>query len=609
MRRRLSIAAVPVAFTIIAACHENATSTSPTVDPCVLTEAPPAVVAPRTPRWAFEPWISKDISTRDDTYAFVDGFRSRGIPIGTVVLDSPWETNYNTFVPSPTRYGDFAGMVSDMHARGVHVVLWTTMLVNSTSFDLEPGADPYPGPADTLAHGQDCGYFVDDGTTYPWWKGKGAGLDFFNPSARAWWHAQQDVVLDAGVDGWKLDFGENYVVGGQRTSVSTMDGDKTLQEYGERYYQDFLEYGRTRRGPEFLTMTRAWDESYGFPGRFFAKKEHSPISWMGDNRRDFFGLKDALTEAFISARAGYAAVGSDLGGYLDRDDLNLTGPEIPFDTLVFARWTAVGALSPLMQLHGRANIAPWTVPDHVDETVLNYKYWAQLHHGLVPFMYSVAEESYAGHGDPILRPLAAASSSTDFRYMLGDALLVAPIVDASGKGNVTLPSAEYFADFFTGTESQGGAVVPFDYSADRRHIPLFAKAGAIVPMTVDGDALGFGPYAGALTVMMWPGATATTFPLRDDHDAIITLGTSATKDELHASAKAASGSLPPTVLRLHDLRAPLSVKVNGADVPLQASESALASASSGYTYDAAAHVIVVKAAAAAAQNVVVTRGP
>lgn len=64
-------------------------------------------------------------------------------------------------------------------------------------------------------------------------------------------------------------------------------------------------------------------------------------------------------------------IGSDIGGYLDFDD---TAPvpqpgSIPFDTLVFARWTALGAMTPFMQLHGRANIAPWTVPDHVDETV------------------------------------------------------------------------------------------------------------------------------------------------------------------------------------------------------------------------------------------------
>src|SRR4051812_43961378 len=100
-----------------------------------------------TPRWAFEPWISKDISDTDDTYAFVKGFRDRDIPVGVVVLDSPWETNYNTFVPDPVRYHDFAKLVADLHADHVRVVPWITPLVNYVSFDFEPGATAYDGGA------------------------------------------------------------------------------------------------------------------------------------------------------------------------------------------------------------------------------------------------------------------------------------------------------------------------------------------------------------------------------------------------------------------------------------------------------------------------------
>ena len=62
--------------------------------------APPPVF---TPRWAFRPWISKDISDGADTRAFVQGFADRDIPVGVIVLDSPWETHYNTFVVNPQR--------------------------------------------------------------------------------------------------------------------------------------------------------------------------------------------------------------------------------------------------------------------------------------------------------------------------------------------------------------------------------------------------------------------------------------------------------------------------------------------------------------------------
>jgi alpha-D-xyloside xylohydrolase len=165
-------------------------------------------------------------------------------------------------------------------------------------------------------------------------------------------------------------------------------------------------------------MVRPYDRSYGFEGRFYARPEHAPVSWVGDNRRDDIGLADALDHVFRSARAGYAVVGSDIGGYLDRDDLDLTGDEIPADTLVFARWTALGALNPFMQLHGRANLTPWTVIDHVDETVALYRYWSTLHDDLVPFWYSTSRIAEAG-GPNVMRPLGTeATWDGDYRYLL-----------------------------------------------------------------------------------------------------------------------------------------------------------------------------------------------
>ena len=168
-------------------CHQAA-------DPCAPPEtagdraAPPAR---HTPRWAFEPWISKDISDTDDTYAFVDGFASRDIPVGVVVLDSPWETHYNTFVPNPMRYHDFDQLVGDLHARDIRIVLWITQMVNNYGMDFEMGGDTYDGESPNFEAGQTCNFYVDEGDTYVWWKGTGAGVDFFNAHARSWWHASR----------------------------------------------------------------------------------------------------------------------------------------------------------------------------------------------------------------------------------------------------------------------------------------------------------------------------------------------------------------------------------------------------------------------------------
>ena len=494
-----------VAFVLLA-CGSSPPDHPP--DPACLPGVNGHVDAPpiHTPRWAFEPWLSKDYSSADDTLGFVQGSIDRGIPVGVAVLDSPWETNYNTFTPdeSPTRYHDFGAMVATLQSKGVRTVVWITQFVNVVSYDVEIGAQThYDGASPNFDLGDHCGFYVDQGHPYPWYKGTGAALDFFNGSALAWWHAQQDALLATGIGGYKVDFGDAYV---PTDPVMTAQGPIPHQQYSEAYYEDLLAYGASKHPGDFLTMVRGWDQSYGFAPRTYARPEHAPVVWAGDNRRDWVGVADVLNTSFMNAQLGYPMMGSDVGGYLNLDDKNLTGPEIPFDSLVFARWSEMGALMPLMQLHTRADLMPWTVPDHTDETVALYKYWATLHHELVPFMYSLAEESYAKRANGILRPVGG---TNDWRYTLGDAFFVAPILDATGIRDVVFPDAAKYYDWFAPlNDAVTGTLAQYDSSARDRY-PLFVKEGAIVPMNVT---------TGQLDVLVYPSATSTSFTLYEDDD-------------------------------------------------------------------------------------------
>jgi alpha-glucosidase (family GH31 glycosyl hydrolase) len=564
--------------------------------------APEALPEPaiHTPRWAFEPWISKDISDRDDTFAFVEGFRSRDIPVGVVVLDSPWETHYNTFVPNPTRYGDFPAMVESLHAMDVRIVLWVTQMVNSSAFDLETGGDTYVGPSPNYGEGRACGFYVDDGAEYGWWKGAGSGVDFFDEGARQWWHRQQDPLLEIGVDGWKLDFGEEYI---RRTMVTTEEGPKTRQEYSEAYYRDFYAYGQAVRGRDFVTMVRPYDQSYGAEGRFFARPEHAPVGWVGDNHRDFSGLVDALDHLFRSAAAGYVVIGSDIGGYLDRDELDLTR-EIPFDLEVFHRWTALGALTPFMELHGRQNLEPWNVPgDVAGETVAIYRYWSKLHSELVPFFYSLAEEAYAGRATPIMRPVGADPEAWagDYRFFLGDAFLVAPVIAAGGARDIALPAGRYY-DYWdpAGDAIDGDTTLTAYDLGDASRIGLFVREGAIVPMNVRDDATGHGTAAsaGSLTVLVWPGAVETTFALHDTDDATTSITASS------GAGVTVSRALVTTLVRIRTGSAPASVSVGGAAVTMYADRAAFDAASGGAYYEAETRSVWVKLPSSSAPSTV-----
>lgn len=453
------------------------------------------------------------------------------------MLDSPWETNYNTFVPNPDRYPELGALVDELRDQSIRLVLWITPMINETSFDAEPGGDEYPPNTIQFQTARTRGYLINEGATYFWWKGVGGALDFENPEATAWWHDLQNPLLDLGVSGFKLDFGESYV---PTSTVQTHSGTRTHQEYSESYYRDFYVHGMERKGPEdFITMVRPYDESYQFAGRFFARPEHAPVAWVGDNRRDFFGMKDALDHMFRSARAGYAVVGSDIGGYLDRDDRDLLD-QIPFDAEVLLRWIALGAMSPFMQLHGRANLEPWATPERAGEIVSTYRYFATLHHELVPFFYSLSEAAHA-RGTSILQPIGDGPDdwADDYRFELGGAFFVAPILSHAGIRDVPLPAGDRWLSWWDLSEEprEGGSILT-DYSpacaqactgGAIRHeatIPIFIKRGAIVPMSITSSITGLASTATGLTiptVLAVVGPEPTHFERHDPDGQITTI--------------------------------------------------------------------------------------
>ncbi len=560
------------------ACAPQPLGTLELPQTAVVDEAPEP---PRfTPRWAFAPWISKDISTGADSREFIDGFLARDIPVGVLVIDSPWETNYNSYIPNETRYPKFAEMVADFRAKGVRTVTWITAMVNTQSFDGEPGGDAYLGGAPNFGEGKNNKYFVNDGEVTVWWKGQGAGIDFFNPEALKFAHRLQDKALALGISGWKLDFGEEYLERSRK--LKTFAGEKTIPEYSKAYYRDYLAHGVLKKGrQDFVTMSRPWDESYGFPGRFYASKEHCPVGWVGDNRRDWVGLIDALDHLFRSAQGGYVVIGSDIGGYLDVDDLDVTGPRIPFSQANFARWTAVGALTPFMQLHGRGNFTPWTVPERADETVELYRYWSKLHAALVPFFFSLAEDAYQKAGPTIMRPIgdSPAAWKDDWRFQVGDALLVAPILNDVGTRDVALPAGSRWVDWWdpAGTPIAGGTTLTNYDATDRRRIPLFVKEGALMPLDVVDGVNGLGTTAskGRLTVLAYPGPTKTTFRNWDDEGTFVEL-------ELSAAGLVIPSAPAGVVLKLWTPTAIATASSNAMPLTKAASRAALDNAESGW---------------------------
>lgn len=114
---------------------------------------------------------------------------------------------------------------------------------------------------------------------------------------------------------------------------------------------------------------------------------------------------------------------------------------------------------------------------------------------LLPYTYSIARE--AVDGKPMIRAMFledeanayTLGTATRYQYMYGPSILVAPIyqntaMDADGndiRNNIYLPEGDWY-DWFTGEKFEGGRVINNFYTPLWK-LPVFVKAGAIIPMT------------------------------------------------------------------------------------------------------------------------------
>jgi alpha-glucosidase (family GH31 glycosyl hydrolase) len=186
-----------------------------------------------------------------NTTGLVNDYLSHGIPVSAVNIDSTWETQFNNFEPDTTKFPDFPAMVKGIHEQNVKVLLWATSMVNVENPDYNMCVEK--------------GYLVRNskGDVRPiqWWHGSGGLLDYSNPEAVAWWHSKMDYVLDAGVDGWKVDGTDPYIIeytlGGG--ALGYQNQTLSYRDYANYYYRDFLYYSREKRGIEALIMSRPVD--------------------------------------------------------------------------------------------------------------------------------------------------------------------------------------------------------------------------------------------------------------------------------------------------------------------------------------------------------------
>jgi len=421
------------------------------------------------PLWALGFHISRwSYSPADKVREIANEFRKRNIPCDAIYLDIHYMDGYRSFTWDRQRFPAPALLIKELADKG-----FKTIAIVDPGIKVD---DKYPVYDSGKREDVFARYPNGQPVVAPVWPGDAVFPDFTSPKARSWWAAQCDMLIKAGIAGLWNDMNE--------PTVFSTDADHTLAEYachnfdgaGVSHLEAHNVYGMlmARASREALEKARPDKRPFNVSRAAYAGAQRYASTWTGSNRSDWDHLQLSITMALNSGLSGVAFTGPDVGGF-DGD----AEPEL------FIRWLQLGAMLPFFRVHtaiDMANQEPWAFGQPYEDIARRY---INLRYELLPYLYSVFAQS-AQHGWPIARPLFMADPADDRlrgvedAFMVGEALLVAPILDkGQTEREVYLPAGRWY-DYHTNAPVQGGRVVKV--SAPLDVMPLFARAGQVIPV-------------------------------------------------------------------------------------------------------------------------------
>jgi alpha-glucosidase len=171
--------------------------------------------------------------------------------------------------------------------------------------------------------------------------------------------------------------------------------------------------------------------------------------------------------------SGIPFVGVDIGGFWEACNGEL-----------LVRFTQLGALMPFCRNHnsiGQPGQEPWAFGEPFESAC---RIAIEQRYRLLPYLYTLFHEA-ATSGAPIIRPLYyhypqdEQACDTEYEFLLGDAILSAPIYEQGATArNVYLPAGAWF-DYWNGNLYPGEGWS--EISAPLERWPLLVRGNSIIP--------------------------------------------------------------------------------------------------------------------------------
>ena len=173
------------------------------------------------------------------------------------------------------------------------------------------------------------------------------------------------------------------------------------------------------------------------------------------------------------------------------------------------RWAQFSTFSSVMHLFPEESYSQLEGDGLISQESLNHiEDLTRLRRSLFPYIYS---EYHLMRGTGI-KPIGG-NSENPTQFMFGDSFLSAPIYELEAEERfVYLPSGIWY-DYFTGTRYEGGQ--SWLIEAPLHRIPVFVKAGSIIPYRVESESM-YPAHYDSLLIEIYGGSVGTFRLYEDD---------------------------------------------------------------------------------------------
>ncbi|MEU4930385.1 TIM-barrel domain-containing protein [Streptomyces yokosukanensis] len=411
-------------------------------------------------RWGF--------GSEQEVRRIVAGYRRHGLPLDAVHLDIDHYDGHQVFTVDQERFAKLPRLAEELRRDGIRLVSIVDPAVKAA-----PGNSVYDSGTAVDAFVRDASGRTVRGVV---WAGESVFPDFTRAGVRKWWGGLYEERLAQGFAGFWHDmneptsfnaFGEPTLPRSARHALEGRGGD-------HREAHNVYALCMARAGYEGLRELAPGQRPFLFSRSGWAGLQRYGGTWSGDVATGWPGLRASLSLVLGLGLCGVPYSGPDVGGFDGSPS-----PEL------YLRWFQLGAYLPLFRTHASLRAGrrePWEfgpeVLEHARVALLERR-------RLLPYFMTLAHLARRT-GAPYVRPLwwgspeERALRDCEDTFLLGDALLVAPVMDpGADRRAVQLPRGRWY-DTVTGKAYEGPAQVLVDAPLSR--IPVFARAGAVVPV-------------------------------------------------------------------------------------------------------------------------------